>query len=80
MRHITINKIMRVDSISDLKYGEYMCTECNKVIDKAENVIKNDSSDSLTKNGINFCSEYCRKSSRSGYDKVFTSIFKNYGV
>ena len=54
---------------SDLKYGEYRCTECNKVITR-EQVISNDKGQSITTNSINFCSSKCRSENRNGYDRM----------
>jgi len=54
---------------SDLKYGEYRCTECNKVIER-EDVIPNDNGQSISTNSINFCSRRCRSESRKGYDRM----------
>ncbi len=54
---------------SDLKYGEYRCTECSKVI-KREDVIPNERHQSITTNSINFCSSRCRNENRKGYDRM----------
>ena len=53
---------------SDLKYGEYRCTECNKVITR-EQVVPNNSSQNISTNSINFCSSGCRSESHKGYDR-----------
>lgn len=55
--------------LSDLKYGEYRCTECNKVI-TIEEVIPNDRGQSIATNSINFCSSKCRSENRNCYDRM----------
>lgn len=67
---------LKVESIADLKYGEYMCTQCQKVIEKQEDVIPNDRGQSITKHSIIFCSKRCRKENRNAYDRIMCSIFK----
>lgn len=67
---------LKVESISDLKYGEYMCTQCKKVIDKREDIVPNNRGQSIAINSINFCSEWCRKENRNAYDGIVCSIFK----
>ena len=68
-------KIVRyMKEFSDLMSDEYFCTECRKIISR-EDVVKNDNGDSLSRNGINFCSQYCRTLNRNGYDKMVTGIF-----
>ena len=61
-----LNQIIATE-LSDLKYGEYRCTECNKVITR-EQVIPNDIGQSIATNSINFCSSICRSKNRNGYD------------
>lgn len=58
---------------SDLKHGEYKCTECNKVINK-EGIIPNDYNQSISTNSINFCSVRCRKENRNGYDRIVSGL------
>lgn len=69
MRYINgLNQTIATE-LSDLKYGEYRCTECNKVITREE-VIPNDIGQSITTNSINFCSSRCRSKNRNGYDRI----------
>lgn len=69
MRYINgLNQTIATE-LSDLKYGEYRCTECNKVIAKEE-VIPNDRGQSIATNSINFCSIRCRSENRNGYDRM----------
>lgn len=68
MRYTDGFGVLKADELSDLKYGEYKCTECNKVI-KKEDIVPNDNGQSITTNSINFCSVRCRKENRNGYDE-----------
>lgn len=68
MRYINgLNQTIATE-FTDLEYGEYRCTECNKVITR-EQIIPNDSGQYITFNTINFCSSKCRSDNRNGYDK-----------
>jgi hypothetical protein len=69
MRYINGFGVTIATEQSDLKYGEYRCTECNKVITR-EQVIPNDRGQSITVNSINFCSSKCRSENRNGYDDI----------
>ena len=69
MRYVNgLNQTIATE-LSDLKYGEYRCTECSKVMDKEE-VIPNDKGQRLSVNGINFCSYRCRTDNRNAYDRI----------
>lgn len=60
---------------SDLKYGEYLYTNCNKVI-SIDEVVPNDRNKLISTNSINYCSIKCRSESRNDYDiQVF-----NFGI
>lgn len=59
--------------LSDLKYGEYKCTECNKIIERSE-VITNNISTRISINGINFCSNKCKSENNKGYDRMVNSL------
>lgn len=74
MRYTNALGILKVDGLSDLKYGEYMCTECKRIIGKVEDVITNNKQQ-VSINGINFCSARCRSENNKGYDRMVTSIF-----
>lgn len=68
MRYVNgLNQLIATEH-SDLKYGEYRCTECSKVISR-EDVIPNDKHQSITTNSINFCSNRCRAENRKAYDR-----------
>ena len=54
--------------LSDLKWGEFRCTNCNKVITEKD-VIPNDKNQRITTNSINFCSSKCRSENRLTYDR-----------
>ena len=54
--------------LSDLKWGEFRCTNCNKIITEKE-VIPDDRHQRITTNSINFCSTKCRSESRLAYDR-----------
>lgn len=69
MRYINgLNQTIATE-LSDLKYGEYRCTECNKVIIREE-IIPNNRGQSITTNSINFCSIRCRSENRNCYDRM----------
>ncbi len=69
MRYRDGNNILKVESISDLKHDEYMCTNCKKVISKDE-VITETPTHHIATNGINYCSSLCKIENRKGYDRV----------
>lgn len=54
--------------LSDLKWGEFRCTNCNKVITEKD-VIPEDKNQRITTNSIIFCSSKCRSENHSGYDR-----------
>lgn len=68
MRYHDGFNILKVESISDLEHDEYMCTNCNKVISKEEVVTENHTYN-ITRNGINYCSPLCKKENQKGYDR-----------
>ena len=61
--------------LSDLKWGEFRCTNCNKVITEKD-VIPNDKNQRITTNSINFCSSKCRSENRLTYDRNVRRIGK----
>jgi hypothetical protein len=74
MRYTDGYGTLKADELSDLKYGEYKCTQCNKIIKKREDVIPNDKGQYITTNSINFCSGICRKENRRAYDRSVSYI------
>jgi len=68
MRYINGLGIEKATELIDLKYGEYKCTECDRIIERSE-VITN-TNGSITTNGINFCSTQCKSDSNRGYDQM----------
>jgi len=73
MRFIDGFGIEKATELSDLRYGEYKCIECNKIIERSE-IITNNRSERITTNGINFCSSRCKGESNKGYDRRVNSL------
>ena len=70
MRYFDGFNIERAESSTDLKYSEYMCVQCKKIIQQNEVVQRNNGR--IYKNGINFCSKSCKRENEKSYDRIVT--------